>query len=270
MRRRLNMAKRNFTDSEEEQIAKIYLSGKSARAITRAYGLRFHISIVDALRRQGIEQRPVSERNRIHKLNSNAFDKLDNEQSAYWHGFLYADGYIANNKTLSLGLSSLDIEHVESFKEFIKSEARIKTSLIWHSTNKLVSKINITDKHLANQLQQKGILKGRPYPNLIFDNLPEEMFNHWIRGLFDGDGSARRNQSICFCGSRKLMIAVRDKLSEHCGTNPNMAIAKHRTANLYYVYYSGRRVALKVADFIYKDATVWLDRKRQVINSWYK
>lgn len=258
------MTHRNFTDSEEEQIAKIYSSGKSARAIAHAYGLGHHISIVDALRRQGAGQRPVSDRNRIHKLNPNAFDVIDNEAAAYWWGFLYADGYISRDKVITITLSQKDKEQLEKFKIFMDTEAPVS----FYGIGKGNSRINITDKHLAARLKQLGILTGRPNPKQALDQIPDSLFHHWLRGLFDGDGSARKSPSIVLCGGYDFLYVLRSKISEHCEVNPLLSISKHRASNLHYLYYSGRLMALKVADYMYKGATVWMKRKRDVIESW--
>lgn len=258
------MAPRNFTDSEEEQIAKIYLSGKSAKAIMRAYGFRFHISIVDALRRQGITQRPVSERNRIHKLNPNAFDAIDNESAAYWWGFIYADGCVSRDRLVSISLSQKDREQLVKFKLFMDAEAPIS----FQDVRKGSYRINVTDKHLAARLQQLGILRDRPNPQQALDKIPDDLFHHWLRGFFDGDGSARKSPSIVFCGGYEFLYILRERISAHCEVNPLLTIGKHRTKKLHYIYYSGRLMALKVADYMYKDATVWMERKRNVIESW--
>lgn len=262
------MAPRNFTDSEEEQIARIYSSGKSAKSIMRAYGLKHHESIMGALRRQGIEQRPVPERNRLHKLNPYIFDSLDNEVSAYLHGFIYADGHVSQDKTLIIALSPRDREHLEKIRILLETESAIKFRPKAGGYGTDAVRLEVTDRHLAAQLKQKGISTGRLFPKLAFDSVPDDMFNHWLRGFFDGDGSARKSKSLVFCGKYEFMFLLREKISSYCQVNPNLAITKHSTKALYYTYYSGRIVALRVADFIYKDATIWLERKRNVIESW--
>lgn len=260
------MPGRNFTDIEEEQIGKIYLSGKSARAIAKAYGLSHHISICSALERQGIKQRNKSERNRLYKLNPHIFDSLDNEQSAYWHGFIYADGCLQRNKSLAIALSVKDKEHIDKFKMFAESESPIKIN-IDQSGGWVSAKIELTDKHLGKQLTRTGIVTGRLYPEKIFSAIPDNMFCHWFRGFFDGDGSARKSQTTVLCGDYKLLEILRGKLHDYCGTNPNLSISKHRTANLYYIYYS-KTQSISMYNFMYKDATVWLERKRDVMDSW--
>lgn len=259
------MAARNFTDSEEAQIAATYQSGISARAIARAYGLRFHISIVDALRRQGVTQRPAPERNRLHALDAHTFDVIDNEAAAYWWGFLYADGCVTR-RTLAVGLAIKDTGQVEALRDFMKSTSRIVHQVkLGYCDNHTVS---FTDRHLAARLRELGIVTHRPYSERVWNNLPPAMIHHWVRGFFDGDGSARKAPGIVFCGNPELLSWLRAELSAHAGTNPALAITKHRTANLSYLYISGLHQAGKITRYMYHDATVYMPRKKAVIDGW--
>jgi hypothetical protein len=53
------------------------------------------------------------------------FSKIDNEEKAYWLGFLYADGSITNSDrySLELSLKESDREHIVKFQQFLKTDA---------------------------------------------------------------------------------------------------------------------------------------------------
>lgn len=259
------MAPRNFTDEQEQEIAKLYLSGMSVRAIARMHGLGHHISISSALRRQGVKQRPPAERNRLYSLDPYIFDEINDEHTAYWLGFIYADGCV-NRRTLSVALKASDKKYLTKLKGFLKSEAPIH-NYIRNEKYKVVG-VDFTDRHLARRLRELGIVTGRTKPDNMLSQIPNHLVQHWIRGLFDGDGAAHKNKAISFCGSYRLMEFVRSALHRQAGANPDLAISKHRTAKIYYLRFSGRRVALNIADYMYQNSTVWMERKRNVIESW--
>lgn len=264
------MPARNFTDSEEEQIGKIYLVGHSARAIARAYDKSHHISIVAALERQDIEQRSPAERNRLYRLDPYAFDEIDNEHKAYWLGFLYADGCV-HKRSLQVSLKREDKEQLIKLKSFLQSEAPIKNVKVGASNTDQKYKqalFCVTERHLAERLKTLGIVVSRPDHLSMVENTPVELYHHLIRGYFDGDGSARKSPSIVFCGSKSLLTWIRDTIAQSVDVNPHLTVTKHTIADLYYLYFSGRRVALRVADYLYEDATTWLARKKQVVDSW--
>lgn len=264
------MAERNFTDEQEKEIAKEYLAGKSARQIARERGLRHHISIVSALDRQRVKQRSPADRNRLYQVNSNAFDKIDNELASYWLGFLYADGTV-NKRTLTVNLQLKDKVICERLRDFLDSEHPI--AILDNSIDNKVYKrasLSITDNYLVKRLKELGIKVDRPMPHKALSYIPDSLFNHWLRGFFDGDGSAKKKPFISFCGDYELLTILRQRISEHCNTNPELKLVKHSKANLYYLDYCGRVQSLRIAGFMYKDASIWLERKRNVIDSWDK
>lgn len=262
---------RNFSDEEEAKIAQLYLYGISAKNIAKLYGLNHHISIVDAIKRQGVEQRSKPERNRIHKLNNTVFDSVDNENAAYWLGFLYADGS-TNDKSLNISLKGIDFLHLEKLKTFLQTDAPVVMREKQCKGQKYASvNLYVTDRHLIERLHFYGVSVGRNFPNETIERIPEHLFRHWLRGLFDGDGCAftNPNNGINFLADSILIELIRNRLvNAGVDDNPNRKINKHSKSDVYYLSYSGRRVAMKVIEYMYQDATIWLDRKRQVVASW--
>jgi hypothetical protein len=259
------MPGRNFTDEQEAEIGRRYLAGESAKAIGRSLGKNYHASICAALRRQGIEQRPAPERNRLYALNPHVFDAIDNELAAYWLGFLYADGAISR-RTLKLVLTHSDQEHLGQFRDFMQSTSPIAVRErpgIDHNAY-----IEFTDRHLAARVRDLGIVVGRPYPERMIGNVPHDLVHHCIRGFFDGDGSARKNGSVALCGDQAILSWIRQCVADAAGTNPHLTLTKHSKSDIYYLYFSSVRPAQKFASYIYHDATLWLGRKRQVVDSW--
>lgn len=267
------MATRNFTDSEEIEIAKLYTVGKfGVKQIKRAYGFKHHISFSAALKRHGIKIRSNHEANRIYKVNPHVFDVIDNEQAAYWLGFIYADGCV-HNRSLSIAIKRKDIEIIQGLKLFLESEHPINLTMCGASnTNKRYKQAQffVTHQHLAKRLHQLGIVAGRGQSNKTVSQIPNSLIHHWIRGLMDGDGSWHERPGISLCGEKSLLEHVRRTLSENVDTNQNMKIHKHKTAKIHQLRYGGRLQCLRIADWLYKDATIWLERKREVWENWPK
>lgn len=257
---------RLFTDEQEAVIAQRYLEGESTRALARDLGCD-RIAIKGTLERQGVEQRSPAERNRVYVLNPHVFDVIDNELAAYWLGFAYADGCVYK-KTFKAGLRGADGNHLKKLRAFMQSESPVHryTTKSGHK----VAHIEFTDQHLAQQLRQLGIIPKRSKFQAMIEQVPEHLYHHWLRGLFDGDGSARKRPGIEFCGSKEMMEWIRVLLSKKAQTNPNLGIQKHTTANLYYLRYDGRKQAIRIAAYMYQDATTWMDRKRDKIKHWPK
>ena len=257
------MTPRRFTDEQEAEIARIYLSGVSAKEIARRYNLPGKDSILGALKRQGVEQRPPSERNRLYKIDPTAFDVITPD-AAYWWGFLYADGHVGREKTLQVALARRDRGHLEKLLIFLHSEFPIDDYISKNSFgNYPQSRIAPTERYLAKRLLSLGLSSPREFDK-VMSNIPDSVIHHWIRGYFDGNGSVGEGNgrpTIKFCATEPVCEWMRDQFAKHAGRNAQQKIYKHCKSPVYYLEYSGRLQMIEVYNYMYQDATVWLDRK---------
>lgn len=261
------MPRRRFTDEQEKEIAKIYLSGRSTKGIARDLCIPGKDSILGALRRQGIEQRCPSDRNRLYALDENSFDVI-NPEVAYWWGFLYADGSISR-RSLVLSLKWSDIDHLEKFKMFMKSETPIK-KYIRHANEKAYPscEIGVTSQHLVDRIRMLGIVPHRTNFSAVKDNLPEGMIRYWLMGFFDGDGtihrSAERGTGVGFMGSLELVEWIRAILPF---ADNNKHIYKHTISDVYYLKFHGNIISKTFVDYLYEGQNTYMDRKHKLATS---
>lgn len=266
------MSTRNFTDSEEVEIAKLYtIGGFGIKEIKRAYGYKHHISFSNALKRQGVTIRSNHENNRLYSVNHNFFDVIDTEEKAYFLGWIYADGCVYN-RTLSIGIKREDRNMLEKFKQAIDSEHPITDSLVGDGTSNNKHKqsgIFITHKDLAKRLKDLGIIPRRGKPEKSTSQIPDHLLHHWIRGLVDGDGSFHSYKpGFSLVGSKPLLDFIRKTFANEIGLNPDIKIYKHPTAKIHSLIYMGRPQCLKIAEWLYRDATIWMPRKRDIVENY--
>lgn len=266
------MKRRKLSVAEEKEVIKLYTIGKfSTRAIGKTYGYASHGPITRILKRHGIEQRTPAEQNRKYQLNPHIFDKIDTEKKAYFLGFIYADGCVFR-RTLRVGLKSSDKIQLEKLKAFLKSDSPIVEDTTTLASNGKTYKrvhISFTDKHLANRLRDLGILPKRPNLDKCILQIPDHLMSHWIRGLFDGDGSFHSYKpGMSFVGQLELMEFIRGIFAVNIGPNHAIKIHKHNKANAYYLIYMGRPQCQKIAEWLYEDANIWLNRKRDIVNNY--
>ena len=120
---------------------------------------------------------------RKYKINEEFFDSLTS-LSAYWLGFLYADGY-QNSAELIVHLSKKDHYHLLMLKNDMNSEHPIvERNGIW---------LRVGSKKLCLALNTLGCVQAK---SLIvkFPLLDDVLLPHFIRGVFDGDGCAYINK----------------------------------------------------------------------------
>lgn len=133
------------------------------------------------------------------------FKEVKNETDAYWLGFLYADGCIASKYVLSVALSSRDVEHLRKLGRFLG-----KGSLHYqHKTNSF--RLTVCGKELISNLVSHGVIPRKTYDTSAFviEHLPADLKRHFIRGLFDGDGTLgvyKNRAQLGFVGRNKALL----------------------------------------------------------------
>jgi hypothetical protein len=108
--------------SNIEELKKDYLAGNSLTKLQAKYGCERH-ALARNLKAAGIN---IVRNNQKYTYNLSLFSEIDNELSAYWLGFLYADGSLdAGRPQIELSLKSTDIKHIEKFRDLLCTELPI-------------------------------------------------------------------------------------------------------------------------------------------------
>jgi len=196
-------------------------------------------------------------------LNDNAFDELTKE-SAYWIGFLMADGNISIRKhgapELSVVLANKDRQHVEKFRRFLGSTH----ALIDISSTK-ATRFSVRSEKLVSALAKYGVVPNKSFitdaPVIL------EMNSDFWRGIIDGDGwiaiDNRNRPRLELVGSEKMLhqfIAFVQACHPQCGASvrPHKGIFK---VGLLCT------AATEVIRSLYDNESVALDRKQAVAST---
>lgn len=203
------------------------------------------------------------------KFNDRIFDTIDTEEKAYWLGFIYADGCISSidKAGFEIALKAEDSNHLHKFNRFMEHK---------HDNVKLgVSKCNgkefqrcrwtVRNQHLWDTLNTLGCVPKKSlilqFPDIsIFST--EDLIVHFIRGYFDGDGC------ISYANKEHTKICINIVGTEHmldCINNyvpVKLYKTKKSNTDACSVSLSGTK-AFKVVDYLYKNASIYLDRKYQ-------
>lgn len=245
---------RKFADTEEIMISHIYNQGYSPQRIATSYNTS-KVSITNSLKRQGVTLRP----NRVHFFNEQAFDNLNNEHALYWLGFVYADGNVTRYE-LRIGLSIKDLAHVRLLRLFMNSNAKIR--LRPNAAN-----VGFASRKLVKRLLSIGIVVGRNQFYKLKPYIPPNLIHHFIRGYLDGDGCISTNEQVVFLGQPDILEFIRDELNQSVGASLN-TIRQRR--GICEISWGGINQANKIAEYLYHNATIWLDRKRKIAENWRK
>lgn len=250
-----------ISESEILKAIELFNSGISITKIAKQLN-RDRTTLTKHLKNHGID---IIQYNNKKTINSDFFKEI-NEQSAYWLGLLMADGHVdLNNNSLELSLK--DKEHIEIFRTHLCSTHKIGIKTInGHKYYRLCFR----DKELIKDLANYGFHNTKTY-NWKLPNIPQNYMKDFIRGLYDGDGCFRLkvNKDIYVGESNCSIVSYSEEILNQIKTiickEANIE-SKHITIYNYEnripeLNIHSKEAVQKFTDWIYKDATVYLNRK---------
>lgn len=274
---KLRLNQNNLTERQIEEIISRYNHGESVIKIGKdlRHDERF---IKSLLLQQGVKLRTRSEsiklshrKTRKYSINEQSFESIT-EESAYWTGFLMADGCVTDSGVVSVALQLIDINHLEKFKKFLKSEHPIQTyerEADFSSLNRTQdackyysqARISFSSVKIAESLKMYGVTPRKSLSakvKLLANN------RHFWRGVIDGDGSIgllkRGNiPFLSLIGSKGIIKQFLKFVNCIVRNGVRMRAAKDSTKT-FTVNFSANTAA-QIVSFLYDNANVYLDRK---------
>ena len=282
------MKEKTFKISDE-QIKKMYLNGNSLSDIAKiAQDTKGLMALRNRLHKLGVNTNvsqkkyryKISKSCKKYKLNEHVFDNIDTEDKAYWLGFLMADGYNHENKgCVALRLQAKDKEILEKYKKFLETNVPIYSFTRSTSVNKLKKEyceVNVCSSYFSEQLAKLGCTQGKTY-TLEFPSIKESLYNHFIRGFFDGDGCLsvkdrlnRRIRGTCMeyqfniVGKESVLLKIQEILINSIQITKTPLKQSSNKGFAKVLQYSGKLVVSKIMNYLYKDAAIFLKRKHDL------
>lgn len=266
--RRNNISPRKAKEYEripskiQQEIIEFYLQGNSHYKIQNRFGTTRGSSL-NILKKFNIKRRTFEEIHRIYSLQEDYFENIDTERKAYFLGLLVADGY-NNNKAVTLSLQESDEHVLEILKEELQYASPIRTIERKQGCPncKLLKSLNVNSKKLCKDLSKWGCIKNKSH-HTYFPDIPENLWNHFIRGVFDGDGYIHKERkSFTIIGNRELILKIQDILCAKTGIDKNPIRVAHKCKeNILELRYWKKSSILKIRDYMYQESTVYLQRK---------
>lgn len=190
------------------------------------------------------------------------FENIDTPEKAYLLGLFFADGYVCKTP---YGVSSgIALQKQDDYIiNEIKNRLQITGNVSYYKNS---AKISSTNKSLYFSLQKLGIKEDKSHKDFTFPNIPEKFYNSFILGYFDGDGCITIKNTgysvVSICCNSKIFLENVKKVLEKNKILCRPICHEQNGHDLYVLYLSKRENQLKFFDFIYKDSTLFLKRKK--------
>lgn len=276
------------TEQVDEIVEKYQNSGYECTCVTLAkeYG------VTKAAIRQWLIKRGVEVRNdhfklrRTYELNEDYFRNIDTEEKAYFLGLSYADGCNHEAKNVfQIFLQEEDKEILEKFRLAIQYEKPLRFIDLntKNQNHKNQFGLVVNSQKFSQILASQGCVSAK---SLILefpseDVLPQHLVRHFIRGYYDGDGGIYHYTSkitkLKYEKSKPFLqdtvqigitsaINFLTKLKEYVEKEVGITTSKLMIANKSEItrrFACSNRKAIKILDWMYKDATIYMERKHQ-------
>jgi hypothetical protein len=261
-----------------EVLKKDYEELQSMRKIAEKYGISRE-TVRYYIHQYGLEYNKL----KVYNIDHDFFSR-ENEQSFYIAGFIAADGCLKKRKNtfeLQIGLAKRDKEFLEMIRNTLNAETPVRDFLVKNSKRNPLwndcwkSEITITSEKIYNDLSKFNIV---PRKSLIYTFplwiINHPLINHYMRGYNDGDGSFFINAKkyritdqvyVSIRGTQDFLTIYRNILEQKC-------LLDHREKairidnGIGVLEYGGNGIVSKIAKFLYRDATIFLPRKREIIS----
>lgn len=258
-----------FDDNEIDHIIALYDQGVSAKNL----GIKYSIDkrrVQRWVRQRGIE-RTRSESHRFTFFNENYFDKIDSPSKAYWLGFFYADAYNCQQvNTVHVTLSHKDKDQLVKLSKAVDLSSKKITTYDSVVNNKRypTTCLKLYSKHMCDALARKGCPQAKSfiikYPMWLSHNLN----NHFIRGLFDGDGcltkrTANNEWKWSLVSTKKCCEEIQKIIADQLNLEISYHCISKDNKNTYELETSGNEKIHKIMKWLYEDSTdsIRLSRK---------
>lgn len=257
-----------------------HLAGETILNISKDTGIHVQSIYTHFQKNKWEYNKNIQIRQAGYVVDDNYLDNIDNEDKAYFLGWLLSDGCVLNNR-ITLKLKYND-EYIirEMFNKF-SSGYKI-------GTDKNSRRISLSSTKMICALEKLGCVENKTNVGFDLPNISKDLFRHFVRGYFDGDGSVgirsrRHNQiqvSICSIDN-KFLTQLQEKLCEH---NISSVIYKENRSgksfkrpdgsygnnkDMFRLVIRTHKEKLKFYKFLYNNCSIKLMRKYDKYKKYY-
>lgn len=254
-----------LTTQQFNEVKELYNTGDyNLPALGKMYNISKE-ALNTRLTRSGIKVKNHSQAKRKYNVNENYFSVIDSEDKAYFLGLLYADGYIhIKTNSVNLSLNYKDKEVLQRLNNFIQDRP-LQHIVDRKGVKNDMYRIVVNSSIMVNDLIKHGCYQAKTY-SLQFPNfLSDELMRHFVRGHLDGDGCIHNSLKIpgvSFVGSQNYMLGFKDYLKSNLDIHLTTSQPERYKYNITKSSIGGGKNVRKFLNWIYKDCTIFFERKQ--------
>lgn len=251
---------KGLTDEQEASVVSLYEAGKTIGDIVNELNITIQ-DIRKVFKKFDIKPKtPKFYRERY--ANEDAFSDTDEENCAYFYGWIVSDGCYTNN-SIVLSIHSKDVEVLENLKAYVGTENKISVGTQKDSrSNTVYQTCSFYFKHDA--MIERLVAFGLEPRKSTKETCPEVFkFNrHFWRGMIEGDGSiAKKSNEFTLVGSESI---IKDFANYCYSLFPECKPNFYVKGNLHVFSLCSKVYSKQILDELYRDCNHKLSRKYNI------
>lgn len=269
---------KQLQQNEKQAIIRLYNEGNSLHKISKLKNFS-RPTIRKILRNANIRNVSKSDIDHSDTIKTCYFDNINNEETAYFLGLLYADGNVYINKkrnsySISINLIESDRLLLEKLRDRIAPEHKLYFVNQRHIVGHGQWALRMQSEILAKSLIKNGCEPRKSLTLEFPKHIPNYLLHHFIRGYFDGDGCIcaykHKNDNknyvrfcISFAGTKMFLGTLAPILGIFLKSTPPVYIKKNKNDINAELTIGGNQQVYRLMTWLYKDATIFLKRKHE-------
>lgn len=191
-----------------------------------------------------------------YSYNQRFFQSIDTPEKAYVLGWIITDGCIPTaGNNIHIGVKESDKYMLEQIVRLMEGNQTVRVRTVnGYAGPTQYANVTICGKQLMDDILALGVKRTKE-ENSRLPNVPQHLHSHFLRGMFDGDGWIT-DEEFGIGARKSLLEDIQKVICDNTGCLLRMSPAK----SIFRL--RGSRRDAPVLTWLYKDATVSLDRKK--------
>lgn len=236
------------------------------------YGITRFINERNNMRTLRSKLMNTKDNRRKYIFNDKSFDNINNQDKAYWLGFIMGDGFVSDD-IMAVEISRKDEQHLEKLIIFMGGNNKITY------TSKNCCVVRFCSRYLVNALKKYGVVKNKTYKKILTPDIPNKFIRHFYRGLYDSDGwitehKSKRGVSQFEFGFSSyypdILLEIQGWLVDKgCKSKGYILTRKRRKEQVSQFIIGGTINFQKIYNVFYRNTETYLDRKYIKATNFY-